>query len=549
MHVAPPPGAPGELAMGRRWAHGAGRAGFMWGALLLLVGVLAIALAQSDLTRNATRWTSRELAVEVALAAAHSDLDAALAHLALDANDFERPLFNRLRAEGAGRVGVALTPITLTADMPADAGPTLWAGAPAAGLSVVARGARIDARTGLSTDGREWNGLTVIRSHVRASGSSSVDRELEDVREVRVARVTAPAPFDRSAIYMGRLETLMDPGAANRARAKLLALHGRIRAALEPLAAASGTSQTLYQTMLREALSTDEMSARLVPLPEDRDAQLLAREMPDSPFALDGLALPTRLAPGIAETTRLADEAASAARAAGAARGDDPAQRRALHAAALAFNCLLRETMRWWSFRQVFAVVPGGSPDHTRLETLAAGCLCEDRYRRIPSLTLSEVDGNIQTRWDALRKRLGLTRGLRAIILVDNPSAQLVLRGSLPGRFAVVSTGAGLLLDGADPGTDGSLLACVIGGKLEVRGAVRAQLVAVARADGAVPTVAIRAGSTVEGALLVPGRARIEELEGTLCSRSGPEKAQGGAPAEYLVTSAPAPLIRREVRR
>ena len=541
----------------------------LWVALTFLATLSVVGVFQHIFARQVTTGVERSIAGDLACSLSTSVLEEAMHRARLQVNDPTSPLFFELRKPVAPRdPGV----IELTRHLKLIAAPRLLEGEPFASFSFTAPQAEVLYRHPCDRDSYEHFGL--VHYWTRAAGaigsSETVVRELHAYQELKTALVTTPRPFDQMPLYVGRASAMTDQVEANRLRQTVLGLNGQARDALQRAVAATptGPSRTALEALLAKTVPPDRAASSAPALPVDPDAHVTALWLSGQSFVLDVVDLARKLQQTVPTVEAAVRREQKSSERVVASPRDEESQRRLREDAAAALTLVGRELLRIWSYTRAFRFISTSTPEYARFESVAASRLSYEHFRRTAFFVLRETPPgqpreSLQSQWERLRRRASTPSGqagsLSGIVLIENLSERIELRGDLHGKLIVVTLEGGLSLADVNPGAgpDDSLVAVSLGGTVELSGAIHAAVVAAPYRDAGrerLPRIVAAPSTVIRGGLYVATGLAGSEWHGRLTYDdryfAGPvSSSQPGWPSHYHVGLGPLPVFQVVTRR
>jgi len=546
--------------------------GFLvWLSAALIVVLAVIGFHQRQFTSHVTASVSRSLAGELSLSLAHSVLEEAMHQVRVQVNEPSSPIYLPLRRpvekpdDGAMSLTKKFDCVHLT-----ESSRLVQQG--------IFRQFRFKDPTVEVVYQRPFDDLPderfgLLRYATRVTGAigsgESAVREVEAFQEFRTVLITPPRPFDELPFYIGRASALTDLAQANLHRRTLLDLYGRARNALKRAtdAAPPGTAKSNYENMMEQSKDPASVATSAPEIPEDPNAHVTGIWHSSQSFSLDSMDIARRLQDAIPKAERAVQAQSQALDRALAASGDVGAQERMMAASSEALTLILQEMLRIWGFHLAFQFIPRAAPEYDAYEQKAQLRLGYEHWRKIAFFVLKEDKGGgpekrIQAQWDRLIKRAANLNvpdpPFNGVVLVENESETLVLRGNLVGKMVVVATRGGLRLENVNPNADNddSLVAVCLGGALELAGTVNAVVVAAPYRLGEMvmePSIRMQPETVIRGGLFLPEGALATEWHGLLeyddKYYGGPTRRGAGWPDHYYVGIAPRTVFRKVARK
>ncbi len=338
--------------------------------------------------------------------------------------------------------------------------------------------------------GEEWTALLQIDVLVTAEAQGlAVRRYRSAAHEIRVVVAAPPRPFDQVALWLGRVDAVVDPRLANQRRHQLLDEHGKTAEALARLAdSATGATADRLRELSAAVHPRPELEARTPRLPEDTPAVLSGFHHVEEPRELRDLDLAAVLDRMAAERRELATRLAAAG----------PAEAEPIGYELLAQQG--RALDRIWNYHWSQRILVEGTPEAMALAPWAARLSAPAFLSRVH---LEMAPGSeLLTRWKAGNAVLD------GVVHVPAGEGSLELRGELQGRTVLVTGPAPVRLE--DFGkplseTSNRLVLVSLGAPVEVVGKAHAAIVMLGTPEGGpMGRIRIAPGATLVGSLLVP---------------------------------------------
>lgn len=518
-----------------------------FGSLLAVLGLLGLlgvmALSRHDSSRQASGTVHRARLASLARLQARSAIQQTLQHLAGAVNDPEAPLYRHLRELlGTRWERLDLSP-RVAAFEPLGIAPT-WGlrGNPRGGQ---ARAAARDLEAVLHSpreppgggERDEWAALlTLGATGVVEDARLAVRQRVEESYELRLVRIGVPRPFDQVS-FLAPLEAVTDVARANRLREEFLAMQPRLvrelRTGLERQVDPAAAPR--LEAILRGMVPADAQAARTPALPQD-------------PAWVTGFHHTRRAFLRELDLARvLEDRRGVAAAREAAVRAEATGSAGQVEAVYQLVDATSQGLMACWGY-QVAA----------RLHPRQAGAGLEPYLARLaPESLAARATFTATAEHPRIRAWLAGTARLEGVLDLRSSPRPLRLSGELQGQVMVLVGPAGVHLEDlnlAAAARRDRLVVASCGGPITLRGAVRAQLLALP-ASAAAPSTTARVrldpSARLQGTLLAPFATRSSlELDGQVLAdpslraplppRQALDRPDGGG---YLVVLSPEPLF------